>query len=449
MNNFEWMRPDGTHRVVVVSSGMVTPLGVGTIATRNAVRNGKSGIRRITQFDPADFPVKIAGEVPHTSEALLSDKDRKDFLTRTERYIHLMLPALQEVMQSVLRENGELLAESRRAGAVIGSGQGGLPEIFDVSFKFGEYSRLSEEEREGFPNPLSRKVTGPFFIAGTIVNQLVGVASMRYGLRGYQSAPAMACASGLHAIQEAYYRLRYAGTEGMQWFVAGGSESVITPLSVAGFTAAGAMSKSTADPRMVSCPFSANASGFVLSEGCGLVGLATYQFARRNNLPILGEILGAATTSDAHSMAAPHPDGRGAYDAVLSAMLDAEIAPEVIGYVNAHATSTPAGDPIEYAMLERVFSDSQHKPVVDALKGHLGHMIGAAGSVEFALALDAMLDGTSYGIMNYDDNYASGKHDLVLSAQPSQLKQYDGRLYGLKTSFAFGGVNVAIIMATM
>lgn len=406
------------RRVVVTGVGLVSPLAVGTDETWRALLAGKSGIGRITHFDAADFPVQIAGEVKGFNP---QDYVEKKDVKKSDTFIHFALAAAR----FAITDAGLVIDEknSDRVGVVIGSGIGGLPLI--------ESTHTTLLERG--PSRVS-----PFFIPGLIVNMAAGQVSIHYGARGPNTAPATACTTGLHAIGDAYRLIQNDEADGM---IAGGSEAVITPLAIAGFCAMRALSHRNAEPERASRPWDADRDGFVIGEGAGILVLEELGAAERRGARVYAEIVGYGMSADAYHISAPDPEGDGAVRCMRAALRDAGLAPEAIGYINAHGTSTQLGDLSEVKAVHKVFGEHAHRLAVSSTKSATGHLLGAAGGLECGVLALAVRDQVLPPTLNLEHPGEGCDLDFV----PLTARQVDLR-YGLSNSFGFGGTNGAVIM---
>ncbi|MBZ0112861.1 MAG: beta-ketoacyl-ACP synthase II [Thermoanaerobaculia bacterium] len=406
------------RRVVVTGVGLVSPLGVGTEATWKGILEGRSGVGPITRFDASEFSSRFAGEVPDFDPTLYMDK--KD-VKKMDFFIRYALAASQFAMEDsgfqVTDENGH------RVGVVIGSGIGGLPLI----------ESMHDTLRERGPSRIS-----PFFIPGLIVNMAAGQVSIRYGAKGPSTAPCTACTTGLHAIGDAYRLIRTGAADVM---IAGGTESVVTPLAVGGFGAMRALSVRNDDPSRASRPWDRDRDGFVIGEGAGIVVLEEYEAARARDAHIYAEVVGYGMTSDAYHISAPHPEGDGAASVMTVALEDASLPPEAIGYINAHGTSTPLGDLGEVKAIKKVFGDHAYKLAVSSTKSCTGHLLGAAGGLETGLLALAL----EHQILPPTINYETPDPECDLDFVPNEARPTDFE-YGLTNSFGFGGTNGALIL---
>jgi 3-oxoacyl-[acyl-carrier-protein] synthase II len=406
------------RRVAVTGVGLVSPLGVGTAENWNALLEGKSGIGPITRFDTAEYPCRIAGEVKGFDP--LDYLDKKE-VKKSDTFIHYALAASRFAIEDsglkIDAENGD------RVGVVIGSGIGGLP-LIEATHKI-----LLEKG----PNRVS-----PFFIPGQIVNLAAGQVSIHYGAKGPNTSPATACTTGLHAIGDAFRFIQAGEADAM---IAGGTEAVITPLAVAGFCAMRALSTRNDEPEKASRPWDADRDGFVMGEGCGIVVLEELESARRRGAPIYAEVVGYGMSADAYHISAPHPEGEGAARVMRAALRDADLAPEQIGYINAHGTSTPLGDLSEVHAVKTVFGDHAYKLAVSSTKSSTGHLLGAAGGLETGILALAVRHQILPATINLDHPGEGCDLDFV----PNQVRKVDLE-YAASNSFGFGGTNASIIL---
>ncbi|HEX6203668.1 MAG TPA: beta-ketoacyl-ACP synthase II [Thermoanaerobaculia bacterium] len=406
------------RRVAVTGIGLVSPLGIGTAETWQGLMAGKSGIGPITRFDTTGHQTTIAGEVHGFDPANYVEK--KD-VKKSDLFIHFALAAthfaLEDAGLVIDDENGD------RVGVLIGSGIGGLPLI----------EATHDILREKGPSRIS-----PFFIPGLIVNMAAGQVSIRYGARGPNSAVCTACTTGLHAVGDAFRLIQYGEADAM---IAGGTEAVITPLSMAGFSAMRALSQRNDEPERASRPWDADRDGFVIGEGAGIVVLEELESARRRGATIYAEVVGYGMSADAHHMSAPHPEGDGAARVMERALADAGLPREAIGYVNAHGTSTPLGDLAEVKALHRVFGEHAKKLAVSSTKSMTGHLLGAAGGLESGILALALHHQKLPPTINHDQPGEGCDLDFV----PNQARDVDLEV-ALTNSFGFGGTNGALIL---
>ena len=406
------------QRVVVTGLGALTPLG-NTVATSWAgILDGRSGVRRIDRFDVSAMASQIA--------ATLNDFDVAQFIPakeikKMEPFIHYGMAAAIEAI-----EDAGLISDSLnydRVGTLIGSGIGGLEGI--------ERNTMTLEHQG------ARRVS-PFFVPGAIVNMVSGQLSIRYGFRGPNLATVTACAAGTHSIGQAARLIAYGDADVM---IAGGSEGAVSPLGVAGFSAARALSTRNDDPEHASRPWDKDRDGFVLGEGAGVLVLESYEHAKARGAHIYGELIGFGMSADAYHMTAPSADGDGARRCMLAAMQDAKLNPEDIGYVNAHGTSTQAGDMAEVAALHAAFGDyAKHCPV-SSTKSMTGHLLGAAGGIEAVFSLLALRDQVLPPTVNLFEPSEGCDLDFV----PHTARQVSGLDVVMSNSFGFGGTNGTLI----
>ena len=416
------------RRVVVTGLGLVTPLGCGVDATWNRLIAGESGLRAIQSFDVSDISTKIAGQVPLGDKAagLFNPADwvdTKDVKKMDQFIIFAMAAAIQAVEDSGWMPEAE--EDRDRTGVMIGSGIGGLPSIAEGAMTIHEKG----------PRRLS-----PFFIPAALINLASGHVSIKYGFRGPNHAVVTACSTGAHAIGDAARLIQWEDADVM---VAGGTEAAVCRLGLAGFAAARAMSTNFNDtPEKGSRPWDKDRDGFVMGEGAGVVVLEELEHAKKRGAKIYGEIIGYGMSGDAYHLTAPTPDGNGAFRAMSAALKRAGINSDQIGYVNAHGTSTPLGDEIELGAVKRLFGDhATTKLSMSSTKSAIGHLLGAAGSVEAIFSLLAIKHGILPPTLNLD-NPSPGCEVVDLVPHKAKEKKLD---YALSNSFGFGGTNAALI----
>ncbi len=416
------------RRVVVTGLGLVTPLGCGVDATWNRLIAGESGLRAIQSFDVSDITTKIAGQVPLGDKAsgLFNPADwvdTKDVKKMDQFIIFAMAAAIQAVEDSGWMPEAE--EDRDRTGVMIGSGIGGLPSIAEGAMTIHEKG----------PRRLS-----PFFIPAALINLASGHVSIKYGFRGPNHAVVTACSTGAHAIGDAARLIQWEDADVM---VAGGTEAAVCRLGLAGFAAARAMSTNFNDtPEKGSRPWDKDRDGFVMGEGAGVVVLEELEHAKKRGAKIYGEIIGYGMSGDAYHLTAPTPDGNGAFRAMSAALKRAGINSDQIGYVNAHGTSTPLGDEIELGAVKRLFGDhATTKLSMSSTKSAIGHLLGAAGSVEAIFSLLAIKHGILPPTLNLD-NPSPGCEVVDLVPHKAKEKKLD---YALSNSFGFGGTNAALI----
>lgn len=407
------------RRVVVTGLGVVTPLGCELDNVWAAVCRGESGVRSIVRFDCRDFKVRFGGEIWDFDPSQYISIDSKE-LRRVDRFSQFALVAADRA----IRQSGIDFAQgdSFRYGVLIGSGIGGLDEIEN------QHAVLFDRG----PDRIS-----PFMIPKLIINAASGNVSVRWGLRGPNSAVCTACASATNAIGDAFRMIQFGAADVM---VTGGTEAGLTPMGIAGFARMGALSTRNDAPTLASRPFDRDRDGFVLSEGAGCLVLEEYEFARARGAKILGEVLGYGLSSDATHLTAPDPKGTGAAYAISAALKDAGLAPNDIDYVNAHGTSTPLGDIAESNAIRTVFGSHADALVVSSTKSQIGHLLGASGGVESAFCIQSMLTSTAPPTINLDQPDPECDLDYVPNT-PRSMKIRRA----LKNSFGFGGHNACLV----
>jgi 3-oxoacyl-[acyl-carrier-protein] synthase II len=398
---------------------MISPLGIGNDATWQGLIEGKSGVDRITKFDASAYPCQIAGEVRgFDPERWIEKKEVK----KSDTFIHYAIAAAQIAADDAKLDTSK--EDSDRVGVVIGSGIGGLPLIEEMHRKLLERG----------PSRIS-----PFFIPGLIVNLASGHISIRFNARGPNSAPATACATGAHAIGDAMKIIRHDEADVM---FAGGSEAVITPLAVGGFSAMRALSTRNDEPQKASRPWDLNRDGFVMGEGAGIVILEERERALARGAHIYCEVTGYGMSSDAYHITSPAEDGSGMMRVMQRALKDAGLAPEQIEYINAHGTSTQVGDKTETVAIKRVFGDYAAKLPISSTKSMTGHLLGAAGGLESAITALAIEHGILPPTINYDTPDPECDLDYVPNVARKQKLTH-----AMSNSFGFGGTNATLIFS--
>ncbi len=410
------MQERPTRRIVVTGLGLVTPLGTGVEKTWKALCAGESGIGRITRFDPTGYDAQIAGEVKDFDPAQFIEKKE---IKKMDTFIHYAVGASQLAVDDAgLKVAPE---EATRVGVYIGSGIGGLGSI-------ETYHKILQEKGPGR--------VSPFFIPMTIINLASGQVAIRIGAKGPNSCAVTACATGNNCIGDAYRLIQRGDADVM---IAGGAEAAITPLCVAGFASAKALSFRNDEPARASRPFDRDRDGFVLGEGAGVVVLEELDHARRRGARIYAEIIGYAMNSDAYHITAPPENGEGAVRCMELAIKDAGIAKDEIGYINAHGTSTMA-DAIETSAIKQVFGEQAYRIPVSSTKSMTGHLLGAAGGIEAVFSILSMRHGILPPTINLDNPDPACDLDYVpntaRAAKPSVV---------LSNSFGFGGVNACLL----
>jgi 3-oxoacyl-[acyl-carrier-protein] synthase II len=404
------------RRVVITGAGAVTPVGNTAEEFWTSLLAGRSGIGPITRFDASQMPTRIAGEIKGFDPLKYIDKkdDRK-----FDRFLkYAVACAVMAVEDAKLKTDS---IDSTRFGVLVGSGIGGIETLLE------QYAILTEKG----PDRVS-----PFFVPMIIVNMAAGVISMRFGAKGPNSSVVTACATGNHAIGDAARIIQRGEADVM---IAGGSEAIIIPLTIAGFCQMKAMSTRNDDPTRASRPFDAGRDGFVCGEGGGLVVLESLEHARARDARIYAEIVGYGMTGDAHHMTAPDPEGDGAARAMTAALRDAAVEPSAVGYINAHGTSTPYNDKFETIAIKRVFREHAKKLAVSSTKSMTGHLLGAAGGIEAIATAFAL----HHGVLPPTINYEKADPDCDLDYVPNQARQQEVEV-ALSNAFGFGGTNATL-----
>jgi len=401
----------------VTGVGLLSPLGIGTEPSWQAIREGRNGISRIEQFDAALFNSRIAGEVKNF--------DPNEYIERKEikkmgRFIQFGITAAGFALaQSGLKVTPD---NEERVGVYIGSGIGG----FEVIER--EHRNLLEKG----PSRIS-----PFFIPATIINLASGYVSIRTGAKGPNSATATACTTSAHSIGDSFKIIQRGDADAM---ICGGAEACITGLGVGGFAAMRALSQRNDEPERASRPWDAKRDGFVVGEGAGILILEELSMAQERGVPILAEIVGYGMSADAHHITSPSEDGDGAFRVMKLALKDAKIAPSQVQYVNAHGTSTEVGDRIETVALKRAFCEHAYKLAVSSTKSMTGHLLGGAGGLEAGITVLALRDQIAPPTINYEFPDPDCDLDYVPNhARPMNIE------YALSNSFGFGGTNGCLI----
>ncbi|HEX6099189.1 MAG TPA: beta-ketoacyl-ACP synthase II [Thermoanaerobaculia bacterium] len=408
------------RRVVVTGLGMISPLGVGKEPTWQGLVEGRSGIGPITKFDATAYAARIAGEVKgFEPEKWIEKKEVK----KSDTFIHYAVVAAQMAVDDAKLDTQA--EDGDRVGVIIGSGIGGLPLIEEMHRKLVEKG----------PSRIS-----PFFIPGLIVNLATGQISIRFGAKGPSSAPATACATGAHAVGDAFRIIQRDEADVM---FAGGSEAVVTPLAVGGFAAMRALSTRNDDPERASRPWDRDRDGFVMGEGAGVVILEEREHALARGATIYCELTGYGMTSDAYHITSPSEDGDGMVRVMRRALKDAGLQPTDIEYINAHGTSTPVGDRIETIAIKTVFAEHAYKLAVSSTKSMTGHLLGAAGGLESAIAAMAIREGILPPTINLDNPDEGCDLDYI----PNTARPAPGIKHVLSNSFGFGGTNATLIFS--
>lgn len=405
------------RRVVVTGLGLITPLGVGVDSSWRAFLEGKSGIGRITRFDASDLPVHIAGEVKDFDPSLYIEQKE---IKKMDRFIHFALAA----STMAIEDSGIKITDenAKRIGVIIGSGIGGLPTI-------EHYHKVYLEK--GY-----RRIT-PFFIPMLIINLASGQVSIKFGAKGPNSAVATACATGSHAIGDAFRIIQRGEADVM---IAGGTESVITPLAIGGFAVMKALSTRNNEPERASRPFDVDRDGFVMGEGAGIVILESLENAKARGARVYAEVVGYGMTSDAYHITAPAPEGEGAATCMSLALKDAGVSPDVVDYINAHGTSTKYGDEIETAAIKKVFGEHAYRLSVSSTKSMTGHLLGAAGGVEAVVTVLSIYNDVIPPTINLDNPDPECDLDYVPHKARHRIINF-----ALSNSFGFGGTNACLL----
>ncbi|MDR0631318.1 MAG: beta-ketoacyl-ACP synthase II [Holosporales bacterium] len=418
-----------TRRVVVTGMGMVSPLACGVEASWHRILAGESGIRKLTQFDTSDLPSKIAGIVPTSLEECSDFFNVNEYIDpsdqlKMDKFIMFALSATQQALDDA-NWHPTTQEDQEATGVIVGAGIGGLPKIYDNSVAL-----FSEGARR----------VSPFFIPSALINLASGHITIRHHLKGPNLAPVTACATGSHAIGDASRLIMFGDADVV---VAGGAESTIFRLGVAGFAAARALSTHFNDtPERASRPWDKDRDGFVIAEGAGILVLEEYQHAVNRGAKLYAEVVGYGMSGDAYHMTAPEPNGDGAYRAMRAAVRNAGLSETQIGYVNAHGTSTPPGDLVEVRALKRLFGVHAMSGGVSisSTKSAIGHLLGGAGAVEGIFCILALRDQImppTLNLENPDDGC-----DLDFVPFTSRKKALE---YVMSNSFGFGGTNASVI----
>lgn len=405
------------RRVVVTGLGIVSPVGIGLDQAWGSIVAGRSGITRITSFDPSALASHIAGEVKafDVSKYLPAKEAR-----RMDRFIHLGMAASIEAMNDAGIKVDAQNAE--RIGAMVGSGIGGLPMI--------------EETHKEYLKSGPRRIS-PFFVPGTVINMVSGNLSIMYGLKGPNLAIVTACTTAAHCIGDAGRLIEYGDADVM---IAGGAEAVVSELGVGGFSAARALSTRNDDPPAASRPWDRGRDGFVLAEGSGVLVLEEYEYAKARGARIYCELAGYGMSADAHHMTAPCEDGEGAARCMSNALRNAGLSADQVQYINAHGTSTELGDIAETVAIKRCFGDSAKRVAVSSTKSMTGHLLGAAGGVEAVFSVLAIRDQVAPPTINLHD--PDPQCDLDYVPNEARNMRID---VALSNSFGFGGTNGTLV----
>jgi 3-oxoacyl-[acyl-carrier-protein] synthase II len=405
------------RRVVVTGMGALTPVGNDVATTWNALVSGASGAANITKFDASTFPVRFACEVKDFDP--LQYMDRKE-AKRADWYTQYAVAASVQAMQDAGLENDTGI-DPDRIGVIVGSGIGGLKSF--------------EEQHDVYRERGQTKIS-PFFIPMFIADIAAGIVSMRFNAKGPNYATVSACATSAHAIGDAYRTIQYGDADVM---ITGGSEATVTPMAIGGFANMKALSERNESPGTASRPFDATRDGFVMGEGAGIVILEELEHAKQRGARIYAEIVGYGATGDAHHLTAPAPDGEGAQRAMRRALKDASLGVDEVQYINAHGTSTPANDLNETKAIKAVFGDAAYGINVSSTKSATGHMLGAAGAVEFIICAHVVRECVVPPTINHE----TPDPELDLNFTPNKSAPRDVHA-ALSNSFGFGGHNVTL-----
>jgi 3-oxoacyl-[acyl-carrier-protein] synthase II len=396
---------------------MITPLAIGTEETWTAILAGQSGIGPITQFDAAAFSCRIAGEVKGFDPARYVEKKE---VKKMGRFIQFAIAASDYALaDSGLKTTPET---AEMVGVYIGSGIGGFEVI--------------EREHKILLEHGPRRIS-PFFIPATIVNLASGHVSIRAGAKGPNSATATACTTSAHCIGDSFRIIQRGDADAM---ICGGTEGAVTPMSIGGFAAMRALSTRNDEPERASRPWDRDRDGFVVGEGAGILVLEELEFARRRGARVLAEIVGYGMSADAYHLTAPSPNGDGAFRVMRNALRDAAITPDKIDYINAHGTSTDAGDLAETAAIKQAFGEHAYKLAVSSTKSMTGHLLGGSGGIEAGISVLALRDQIAPPTINHENPAEGCDLDYVPNhARPMKIE------YALSNSFGFGGTNGCLI----
>ena len=414
------------RRVVVTGMGMVSPLGDGVETTWSRLLAGQSGAVRVSEFEVSDLPCQIACRVPRGDGSNGTFNPDRAMEPKEQRKVDDFIVYAVAAADEAIADSGWQPAteENRHAtGVLIGSGIGGIEGIVDAGITLHERG----------PRRIS-----PFFIPGRLINLASGHVSIKHGLKGPNHSVVTACSTGSHAIGDAARLIALGDADVM---VAGGTESPVSRISLAGFAACRALSTGYNDtPTKASRPYDKDRDGFVMGEGAGVVVLEEYDHAKARGAKIYAEVIGYGLSGDAFHITAPAPDGDGAYRCMKAALKRADIAPADVDYVNAHGTSTPLGDELELGAVERVMGNAAAKLTMSSTKSAIGHLLGAAGAVEAIFSMLAIRDNVAPPTLNLENPSVETAIDLV----PNQAKEKPIDV-ALSNSFGFGGTNASLV----
>ena len=404
------------RRVVVTGIGCVSPLGIGVDETWKGIVEGRSGITRITKFDASNLPSQIAGEVKNFKP---QDVMPEKLVSRVDTFIQYAIASARMALEDAKLVEVEL---GERAGVIVGVGMGGVGQV-------EHYTRILDER--GY-----KRVT-PFFIPMIIPNMAAGQVAILFGAKGPNLAVCTACAAGNHAIGEAYRMIKNGLID---IAICGGTESLITPLTVAGFSVMKALSTRNDEPEKASRPFDAKRDGFVIAEGSGILVLEELTQAQKRGAKAYAELIGYGATCDAYHMTAPSPDGEGAETCMKLALEDANIAPNEVDYINAHGTSTPLNDVVETKAIKKVFGEHAYKLMVSSTKSMTGHLLGGAGGLEAVITVKALETGIVPPTINLEEPDPECDLDYV----PNQARRANIKV-AMSNAFGFGGTNACLV----
>jgi 3-oxoacyl-[acyl-carrier-protein] synthase II len=404
------------RRVVVTGIGCVSPLGIGVDETWKGIVEGRSGITRITKFDASNLPSQIAGEVKNFKP---QDFMPEKLVSRVDTFIQYAIASARMALEDANLVDVEL---GERAGVIIGVGMGGVGQV-------EHYTRILDER--GY-----KRVT-PFFIPMIIPNMAAGQVAILFGAKGPNLAVCTACAAGNHAIGEAYRMIKNGLID---IAICGGTESLITPLTIAGFAVMKALSTRNDEPEKASRPFDAKRDGFVIAEGSGILVLEELTQAQKRGAKVYAELIGYGATCDAYHMTAPSPDGEGAETCMKLALEDANIAPNEVDYINAHGTSTPLNDVAETKAIKKVFGEHAYKLMVSSTKSMTGHLLGGAGGLEAVITVKALETGIVPPTINLEEPDPECDLDYV----PNQARRANIKV-AMSNAFGFGGTNACLV----
>jgi len=408
------------RRVVITGLGCVTALAESVEGLFTALCEGKSGISTIESFDTSEYPVRFGGEIKSFDVKKYVDHRESKRMDRFSQFA--MAAAIQAINDSGLDFAKE---DSFRVGAVVGTGIGGIQEI--------------EQQHERLLKKGPGRVS-PFCVPRLMANAASGNIAIRYGLRGPNFSVVSACASGNHAIGEAFSNILSGRSDVM---ITGGAEAALSPVGLASFCAARSLSTRNDNPKAASRPFDKDRDGFVLSEGAGIVVLEEYEHAKKRGANICAELLGYSATNDGYHITAPLPDGKGAATTMKLALIDAAIKPEKVDYINAHGTGTELNDIAESMAIRTVFGGHAYKLPVSSTKSSLGHLLGASGAVELIVCVKAINESVIPPTINLDNQ--DERCDLRMDFVPLQARQADVNI-AMSNSFGFGGHNACLVV---